>query len=142
LIQKGEQVLICGDKNEEALGQAITGEIPQVTNMIGKTTVMEMVGLIASANCVIGVDSGIAHVSSALNIPTIVIWGPTSFVKNHQVGSKTVFVDLNMPCSPCTGIELLTEPEAFKSCPRNHLCMAEVTPDKVFSTFTALFAAV
>ena len=81
---------------------------------------------------VIGADSGIAHIASAMNKKTIVLWGPTSFVKNQPMGNNTRFINLKMDCAPCTGgIGLLSESDAYHKCQYDHACMTQITPDMV-----------
>ncbi len=48
----------------------------------------------------IGVDSGLAHLSAALNVPTLVMYGSTDRELTGCRGSRVVIARANFPCAP------------------------------------------
>lgn len=131
-ISKDFFVVILGDKNETVHIQS-NGNI---LNLIGKTDIYELIGILTNSDFTIGVDSGITHLSSALNIKTLVLWGPTAFSISRQIGQKTIFESLFLPCSPCTsGSFLKPESEALKACQFNNSCMKNIKPMTVYNKF-------
>lgn len=61
----------------------------------------EIAALMVSAKIVIGVDTGLAHLSAALGIPSVTLYGATSSERTGTVGVKQVHLDANFSCAPC-----------------------------------------
>ncbi len=57
--------------------------------------------VIANAIAVVAVDTGLCHLASALNIPTIALFGPTDPEKTGLMGEKQINLTANFPCAPC-----------------------------------------
>jgi len=49
----------------------------------------------------IGNDGGVGHLAAATGIPTFIICGPSSMIKNKPFGNNIYPVHLNLPCQPC-----------------------------------------
>ncbi|MES2204014.1 MAG: lipopolysaccharide heptosyltransferase I [Pseudomonadota bacterium] len=60
-----------------------------------------LVPVIANASAVVAVDTGLCHLASALNIPTIALFGPTDPEKTGLMGEKQINLTANFPCAPC-----------------------------------------
>ncbi|MHA2609750.1 MAG: lipopolysaccharide heptosyltransferase II [bacterium JZ-2024 1] len=92
-------------------------------NLAGKTTVMQLAGVLAGAKLVLTCDSGPMHIASALNVPTFAFFGPTSPIRSGPLGSHSHVFFAGVPCSPCYR----------KKCPPKfaHQCMTKITPDLV-----------
>jgi heptosyltransferase-1 len=60
-----------------------------------------IVSEIANASAVVAVDTGLCHLASALNIPTIALFGPTDPEKTGVMGEKQINLAANFSCSPC-----------------------------------------
>jgi len=56
---------------------------------------------ISKCDMFIGNDGGLAHVAAATGIPTFVLFGPSSDVKNKPKAHKAHVVAINLPCRPC-----------------------------------------
>jgi ADP-heptose:LPS heptosyltransferase len=133
-LRKDCTVVLVGDATEVTLANEIAAEGSGVINLAGKTSLTGLVGVLNHASVVVGVDSGICHLASALGRPTLVLWGPTAFARTHPVGPKTQFAKLELQCAPCTGLPgLRTEKEALEFCKFDNRCMKELTPVDVSS---------
>lgn len=80
--------------------------------------------VLAGGLAYIGQDCGISHIAGAINLPTFVLFGPTSFVKNGPAGNCThvIYVD-EYSCMPCQN------EKKFQTC--SAPCMHDLTPDYV-----------
>jgi ADP-heptose:LPS heptosyltransferase len=142
LIQKLAEtvtVVLVGSNNEAKLADTLSKD--NVVNLIGKTALNELAGIIKNSVFFLGVDSGIGHISGALNNNTLILWGPTDFVKSHQVGSNTHFINLEKSCSPCRGpsqMGLWSGPQSVLLCAYNKVCMKEITVEKVYEKLQEL----
>jgi lipopolysaccharide heptosyltransferase I len=57
-----------------------------VTNLCGKTTMLELGGAVRALDLLITVDSGPMHVAAAVGTPTVAVFGPTDPVKTGPYG--------------------------------------------------------
>lgn len=64
-------------------------------------TIEELAPVIANAVAVVAVDTGLCHLASALNIPTVALFGPTDPEKTGLMGEKQINLTANFPCAPC-----------------------------------------
>jgi heptosyltransferase-1 len=56
---------------------------------------------LGTAALVLGVDSGLAHLAAALDVPTLVIYGSTSSALTGCRGARVRNLQAEFPCSPC-----------------------------------------
>ena len=66
-------------------------------------------------------DSGSMHIASALDVPTVAIFGATDHVGDRPTGTLARVVREPVECSPCL----------LRECPIDHRCMTAVTSDRV-----------
>ena len=74
--------------------------LPGAENLAGKTTLEELIDLLAHACVVISNDSGIMHLAATCSAPTVAIFGSTSPEATRPVGQCEI-VQHKTPCSPC-----------------------------------------
>jgi heptosyltransferase II len=98
--------------------------------LAGKTSVADLVGVMSHAWVVVSNDTGTAHVSAALGIPTVTIFGPTEEFATHPIGPRVATVRRPVACSPCM----------LKDCPIDHRCMTGIQAADVLSSVDALAA--
>lgn len=73
-IQKGFQVLLCGapSEHEKQLGQAIEQQANStVSNLVGQTTLKQMLALLKASKLVLAPDTGPAHMAVTQGTPVI-----------------------------------------------------------------------
>jgi heptosyltransferase-2 len=66
-------------------------------------------------------DTGPRHYAVALDVPVVVIMGPTDPAYTSSNLNQTEVIRQQLPCSPCHR----------KVCPENHECMRSITPEMV-----------
>jgi len=81
--------------------------------------------IVSQLDLLISNDTSIAHIASALNIPLIVIFGPSDEIRYKPFGKNSLVIKRDMPCRPCI-------PEIAVRC-RNRRCLDEITPEEVFN---------
>lgn len=73
-------------------------------NMWNKTPYLpDQAALIKACKGFIGNDGGIAHLAATTGIPTYIIFGPMSVVKNRPRGEHIHILRKGVECSPCQG---------------------------------------
>ena len=92
-------VLMGGPSDREAAAR-IAAASPTLVNMVGQLKLDETVAAIADSALLIGVDTGLTHMGTALNVPTVGLFGSTR--PYLDTGSpRTAILYEPMDCSPC-----------------------------------------
>lgn len=133
----GTRVVLLGSPADApagaSLGSALAGD---VLDLIGKTSLRDMIRILNRAALVLSNDSGAMHVAAALGRPTVAVFGPT--VREFgffPMGARAVAVEGGpLPCRPCAL-------HGRSRCPEGHFrCMADVTVDRVVEAAAAITA--
>ena len=96
-----KQIALIGDKNAIPISNKIKN-FKNVTNYVGKTNLNKLIKIIHSSNKIITPDTGIAHLSAALNKKTIVLYGPTELERWKPLGPNiTQIVNNESTCLNC-----------------------------------------
>ena len=122
MIKRGRQVWLFGSPGDLGDCEAIARRVPEVTNLAGKTTLLDAIDLLSVAQQLVCNDSGLMHVGSALEVPTIGVFGSTSPNFTPPLGEACEVVELELECRPC-----------FKrDCPLGHTnCLKDLEPERV-----------
>ena len=106
-------------------------------NLGGRTTVGQLAAVLARCDLLVGADSGVLHVASAVGTPTVALFGPT----NHEAWAPLLPADrlrivrAGSACSPCAYTRQgLGAPEG---CPQR-TCMAMISVAQVQRAAEAL----
>jgi len=91
--------LLWGNKEELNLARTIqqATDIPVVPFL----TIKEVIGLISSSFLVVSGDTFALQAASALRIPVVGLFGPTSPIRNGPIRSHDAVVYASVNCSPC-----------------------------------------
>lgn len=124
----GTRVALVGSASELPLVEQLRSRMatPPVV-LVGRTSVPELVALLARCDLFLGCDSGPLHVASALGVPSVSVYGPTDPAITGPLGPNGRVLRAQVECSPCY------DPMNPSACRRpDHLCMAGVSVDEVF----------
>lgn len=125
LVDKSIKVVFLGSANDSEAG------FDCGVNLCGKLGLWDASGVLYKAKAVLAVDNGLSCISAALDIPTIVLWGPTSRVKNRKYGKHVIEVRSGLECAPCQftpGVKGYEGPPKMVECPEAK-CMAQIPPE-------------
>jgi len=98
--------------------RAIASDGSPALDLIGETTLGELVGILAGADAVLSNDSGVMHVAAALRRPTVAIFGSTSPVWTSSSAPWVRNLYAAYPCSPCYR----------RTCPIGYGCLRAIHP--------------
>lgn len=128
LLKEDVRLVVIGGPAEREVGERIRAVDPlRVTDLTRKTTLAEAAGVIAKCKLLIGNDSAPIHLATAVNTPSVVVYGPT--VKEFGFAppegmSKIVEVE-GLWCRPCTA-------HGSDVCPIfTHKCMKTISATEV-----------
>jgi heptosyltransferase-2 len=91
--------------------------------LTGQTDLAQAVAVLSLADILITNDTGPAHIASALNRPTLVIFGPTDPRTTRPFSHAAEIIRHPPECAPCM----------LRDCPIDHRCMTAISADEVFS---------
>lgn len=120
---RGRQVWLLGSPGDGPVCAEIeAGSGAGVVNLAGRTSLVDALDLIASAQRVVCNDSGLMHVAGALGVPVVALFGSTSPGFTPPLGAGARVLENDLPCRPCFRRE----------CPLGHLnCLEELAAARV-----------
>ena len=124
-------------QNAHAIAQGVEG-----ARVLEPSTLAELGARISTSSLVIGVDSGLAHLAGASNVPTVVIYGSTDPKLTGCRGEQVVNVGSDLGCAPCLSRECGYRGEAqrWQDEVVYPACYARITPDKIWENAMNLLA--
>lgn len=148
LAKKFDKCLIVGSK-EDVFSTGNPGWFEKTwdwpkNSKVFMGSLQEVAFAISKCDYFIGNDGGISHVAAATGIPTFVLFGPSSIVKNKPFAKKCFSISISLPCSPCqfkldtNGIPIFDSGKA--NCPFNMKCMRDMSVDFVFEQVNSILS--
>ncbi len=145
LLKQGVGVVLLGDLSQASLaeklaqafavpssGSALSSSLPRVMNVLGKTSLGDLVSLLEYAEAAVGPDSGPGHLAAAVGTPYFGIFGATSPERTAPVGNFERVIRSDVGCSPCY----------LRRCPGlGRLCMRLVSPEQVLERLRPILAS-
>ena len=135
LLQRGWRVVLVGSPDELGDGRAIADldREPGVVNLTGKTSLAQLLDLMAHAALVVSNDTGPAHLAIALGRPTVVIVGGGHFgsfvpYPDEVTPAGARFVYQKMECYHCFW-RCHKRADKYQIFP----CIGEIGDDKVWA---------
>jgi heptosyltransferase-1 len=125
LAAAGVTPVLVGGPSDAAQAPAIADHAPGLVNLVGRLKLDDTVAVIAGSALLIGVDTGLTHMGSALNVPTVALFGSTRPYLDART-PRTVVLYEARHCSPC---------RRHPTCDGRYDCM------RVFEVDTVLRAA-
>jgi lipopolysaccharide heptosyltransferase II len=118
----GMAVVLVGGQSEVGFAREVCAAARgRLTNLSGKMTLRDLIGIFSRARLAMGPDCGPMHIAAATGIPVISLWGATSPVRSAPWGSETFALQGPAACSPCY----------TRHCPIGRACMRRITPEHV-----------
>lgn len=93
-------IVITGTKEDLRKAEGLRKD-KKVVNLVGKTSIGELLGVIKGARLVVANDSSPIHIANALGVPAITLYTATSSKYGFYplIGA---YLDNPAPCSPCS----------------------------------------
>ncbi len=133
----GARVVLLGSAHDRDAGHEIESTLaadvrrgPGFLNLIGRTDLRQLIGLLAACRTLIAGDSGAMHLAAALGVRVTAIFGPTDERLTAPVGEHAVLTH-RVWCRPCF----------FRDCPIDHRCMTRISEAEVLDAAAGRVAA-
>jgi len=80
LVKKGESnIILVGSSKDVSVGKKIEKNLKvQIRNLIGKTSISDLVFLVKNSKLIVSNDSAVQHIAELENVPCIVLFGKTN----------------------------------------------------------------
>lgn len=142
VLQKLEfPAVLCGGENDAEMAELVIKSLPKklINNACGKFSLLQSASIVSQSATLITNDTGLMHIASCFNIPTVSVWGNTVpelgmypyFPKNKALYS--IHQVEGLKCRPCSKI-------GFQSCPKGHFdCMRNQDAEDIASKAKSLF---
>ena len=127
--EPGYGSVLVGGRGETGIGSEIESLMrSKPLNLIGGTSVRQLMAVLASVDLVITNDSGPMHVAAAFDRPIVALFGPTDHTTTSPLCPRFILVRREVECAPCLK----------RQCPTDHRCMAGISVNDVLSAVKTL----
>ena len=136
-----EYIVLTGSKDEVGIGEKMLSLVnnrdknARIVNLIGRTELDELIGVVSRAKLYIGNDSGTSHIAAMASVPSVVILCSTDRKLGffpYQSGIIRI-VEKSVDCRPCTL-------HGRNTCPKKHFkCMTDISVDEVYAASMELY---
>jgi heptosyltransferase II len=130
--EAGATCVLVGAADDREAGREVMAHLPvppayvtgtaaaRVVNLIGRTDLPALLGVLSLCRVFVSNDSGAMHVAAALGLPVVALFGPTDERATAPAGAHDI---LTAPawCRPCH----------LRDCPIDHRCMKRIGADLV-----------
>lgn len=125
------RVVVLGGPKESELASGVGEAVEAPILLHGKTSLGELMGVLAELSVFLTNDSGPMHLAASLDVPTVAIFGPTDPRETGPFSARARVVRERVDCSPCL----------YRDCPIDHRCMENVSVERVFEEASGLLGA-
>jgi heptosyltransferase-1 len=127
--------LLWGSTIEEARAKRLAEQAENIVVM-PRQDLRGSAKVLANARAVVAVDTGLAHLAAALEVPTVSLYGPTNPEYTGALGRTQLCLPANFPCSPCLKRECTYQGQASTQ----PACFSALPPEKVWAALSSLGA--
>jgi heptosyltransferase II len=118
----GVRIVLIGGPGEGEIGCDVEAAMSSKPfNLIGRTSVRQMMAILSRCRLMVTNDSGPMHVAAALGVPIAAIFGATDHTTTYPLTDNHRIIRKEFDCAPCL----------LRRCPTDHQCMEAVTVDDV-----------
>ncbi len=121
-------VVVVGEAGDRIAADAVRRALPECTDLVGRTDLAALIGILASAEGVLANDSGTMHLAAALGARVVGVFGSTNPEWTRPIGPRASIVHEPVWCSPCYA----------PTCAQDFACMLRLAPERIAAAFVAL----
>lgn len=124
--------VLLGGPADRAAADRIAAGVPGLVDLVGGLKLDETVAAIEGAALLIGVDTGLTHMGTALEVPTVALFGSTCPYRDPRTPRSVVLYE-QLDCSPC---------QRHPTCDGRYDCMRAFEVARVFAEASRLLEPV
>ncbi|MFZ5456393.1 MAG: lipopolysaccharide heptosyltransferase II [Pseudomonadota bacterium] len=131
LIERGLTPVLLGGPADAEAAARIASTNAGIVNLAGATRLPEAAAMIGEAALLVGVDTGLTHMGTAMNTPTVALFGSTCpYTVTGRDNARVIW--LGLECSPC---------RRHPTCGGAYHCLRDITPERVLDVAGMLLPA-
>jgi heptosyltransferase-2 len=120
----GVKIVLTGGPGEKEIGRDIAAAMSaEPLNLIGRTSVRQLMAVLSGVRLLVSNDSGPMHVGAAFGVPIVAVFGPTDHTTTSPKADICRIVRKETDCAPCL----------LRQCPTDHRCMKAITAADVLA---------
>jgi len=129
LVDENVVIVLTGVKSERSESEHVQASLgsARVANLVGQTSLRQLLVLYSLCDLMITNDSGPSHFASLTDLPVITLFGPETPKLYGALGRNKVAVASDLACSPCVS----SYNHRATAC-NDNMCMRAITVDQVF----------
>ncbi|MBR0459656.1 MAG: lipopolysaccharide heptosyltransferase II [Victivallales bacterium] len=128
---RGGRVVLVGTAKERSVTEAIASQVPGTLDLAGRTTLPQLMSILAAVDAVVANDSGAMHLAAAVGTSGVALFGSTDPIATGPIGAPWRILVADTPCRPCFA----------RTCSQpNHPyhCLHSLTPDNAWQELLSL----
>ena len=123
-VQVGGEWVLFGIAKDKEVGAQIAAVLGNgCLNLIGKTTLEDLIDQMRQCRLLLTNDTGTMHLATLLGVPVVAVFGSTEPRLTGPLGTRHRVVRHQVECSPCF----------LRDCPLDFRCMKAVSTEEVIS---------
>jgi len=112
------EIAVTGTARDREAAEAVGAGLARPAALLaGKTSLRELLSVMASASVFVTNDSGPMHMANALRIPVVALFGPTDPAVTAPYHEPRTILKKDVVCWPCL----------YRRCPYDHRCLAGIS---------------
>lgn len=124
-LAAGKQVWLLGSSGDRQAADEIAELADGVTDLVGRTSLPDVIDLLSVAESVVTNDSGLMHIACAVGSRVTALFGSSSSAHTPPLSMNATALSEPMDCAPCYE----------RDCPLgHHNCMQQLSPARVLDT--------
>ncbi len=117
------KIVLMGSSDDEAAAVWAT-DFDAVINLVGKTSLRDLVPLMQKMDVVVSGDTAPLHVAAAMKTRIVALFGPTDPKRHMPPSNHAAVLSRNLPCQPCYQGTCAIEDKLA--------CLKKISVDEVF----------
>jgi N-acetylglucosaminyldiphosphoundecaprenol N-acetyl-beta-D-mannosaminyltransferase len=101
LTAQGWRVVLVGGKDDDSAHVRALMQ-SSALDLVGKTTLPQLAGVLSEADVFIGADSGVMHIASAVGAPVVALFGASNHLAWQPYQTEATVIRSAPRCSPCS----------------------------------------
>lgn len=130
----GFKVLLPWGNDAEKQRAELIAQGRQRVEVLPKMNLTALSGLLAASQGVVAVDTGLAHISAALDVPLVSLYGPTDPAQTGTLSNSCKVLHADFACAPCAKPTCQFKGESSVK----PACFEGITPSRVWQALTDL----
>jgi heptosyltransferase-1 len=125
----GYQILLpWGSARERERAERLAVQAKNVL-VLPKLSLLQIASVLANAKAAVCVDTGLSHLTAALNVSAVTLYGPTNPDLIGAVGKSQTLIRADFPCAPCKQMKCSYK----KPSKEKPACFVGITPERVWT---------